>query len=150
METKQFGTMWLLLVPAMLAIIALFRESRAVYLGIRAYRWPIVEGEVTLSSVEVLSHATVRWRLSYCYTFHGVKYFGSRYRSDQPSVLRHKQASVLSGLLSKGTHVPVRVDPRDPSRSLLLPGIEPATWGSLLVATIAFDFLCAVALFLSL
>lgn len=126
MGTSRPRTMFVLFTVALLTGVGLAADhlSSDYQLGIASTTWPAVEGEITSSRLVRRSRTRRRpsrleAQIWYRYAVRGVDYQGNRVGvfqaiGDRELVRRHRP----------GTRVRVYVDPQDPQRAVLYPGVN--------------------------
>lgn len=117
----------------------------AVARGLVARAWSVVSGEITQSEVKVSPSRIGSYytpRVSYQYRVNGVTYSGWRLVFGDASLKREASARRRAESFQVGNQVKVYYNPREPSQSVLEPGVGfwtlfPALMGGLVFVILA-------------
>ena len=119
----------------------LFLGGRGLALGLRSRAWPTAQGSILSSQVDTQSSSdgtTYAPKVTYAYEAGGGHRSGSLVHGGGPVYISsQKYAQAIVDRYPQGAKVSVHYDPRDPSLSVLEPGIH---WESLLLPGVGAGF----------
>jgi hypothetical protein len=101
------------------------------YLCLKSLRWPMVPVRITSSDVSTGVSNMGRWwqpELTYEYRVGGQSYRSNSIRYLMPAFYHAEGARQIQAAYHQGAQVRAAVDPANPSRSVLEPGIPEGMW----------------------
>jgi hypothetical protein len=113
------------------AVWVTFTVGRGFYLGVASSWWPTTTARVTASAVDTGVSNIGRWwqaDVDYEYQVNGKAYSSDRVRFLMPPFYREEDARDIQTAFPQGAQVKATYNPKNPSQSILQPGIPPGMW----------------------
>lgn len=108
----------------------------SLFLCLESLTWPTVPVQVISSSLNTGESNAGRWwepEISYAYKLEGHYYSSSNFRFMMPPIYQEAGARQIQAEYPAGTLARAAYNPRNPSQSVLAPGIPPAMWWRALI-----------------
>lgn len=113
------------------AVWITFSLGSSVFLCLESLTWPTVPVQVVSSGLNTGESNIGRWwqpEIVYSYQLKGRTYSSSNFRFLTPAIYQEESARQLQAEYPKGAEAKAAYNPRDPSMSVLQPGIPPGMW----------------------
>ena len=101
------------------------------YLSLASLRWPRVPVHITSSGVNAGTSNIGNWwapAVEYTYELQGRQYHSTNVRYLMPAFYQEQDAKLVQAAYPEHTQTMAACDPRNPSRSVLEPGVPPNMW----------------------
>lgn len=125
-----------LIVLGSLAVWLTLALGNSIYFGLASLRWPTVPVRVTASALNTGRSNLGNWwvpDVEYEYQLDGHIYRGTNIRYSMPVFYREEEARAIQTTYPQDTHMNAAYNPRNPSLSVLKPGVSSDTWERALV-----------------
>ncbi len=117
------------------------------FLCLESLRWPTLPVTVTSSDVSTGVSNMGRWwqpELNYEYRFGGQTYRSSGIRYLMPPFYRAEDARQIQASYPQGARVRAAINPKNPSQSILEPGIPEGMWWRALIPFFFWGLTCYI------
>jgi Protein of unknown function (DUF3592) len=118
------------------AVWITFSLGSSLSLCLESLTWPTVPVQVVSSSLNTGESNAGRWwepAVAYSYRLNGHTYSASNLRFMMPPIYQEDGARQIQAEYPEGTRATAAYNPRNPSQSVLEPGIPPTMWWRTLI-----------------